>query len=64
MTWARHGHVDDGHGRLAEAKAAEQQVREEENDRAARTVAMHAHDVTECAELLDMLGLRAPARTV
>lgn len=56
--------VEEAHGRLAEAKAAEQQVRHEENDRAARTVAMHANDVTECAELLDMLGLAVPARSV
>lgn len=64
MTWARHAHTDDGQGRLAEARAVEQEVRDGENDRAARTVAMHAADVDECAELLDMLGLRAPARSV
>lgn len=63
MTWARHTHVDDGQGRLAEAKAAEKEVRDAENDRAARTVAMHAADVDECVELLDMLGLQAPARS-
>ncbi|MGH3437801.1 MAG: hypothetical protein ACRDRN_15200 [Sciscionella sp.] len=47
----------EDHGRMAVVRAAEKIRRDDENGRAARTVADHAAGVDDCAELLAMLGL-------
>ncbi|MFC4003734.1 hypothetical protein ACFS2C_10180 [Prauserella oleivorans] len=49
-------------GRFARAKAEANGVESRQRARAAVTVASHASDVHDCAELLSMLGLH-PART-
>jgi len=57
MTWARHASPTLEQGRFAEARASEKQHYAVQNRKAARTVACHAADVTDCANLLAMLGL-------
>jgi hypothetical protein len=44
-------------GRLAEARAEEKVLRDAQERKAARTVAGHSTNATECAQLLEMLGL-------
>ncbi|GAA4660290.1 MULTISPECIES: hypothetical protein [Amycolatopsis] len=46
-------------GWLAGVRAEEKVLRDEQESRAARTVAGHSNDAAECAELLEMLGLHA-----
>jgi hypothetical protein len=46
-------------GWLAGVRAEEKVLRDVQESRAARTVAGHSTDATECAELLEMLGLHA-----
>ncbi len=57
MTWARHASPTLEQGRFAEARASEKQHYAVQNRKAARTVACHAADVQDCANLLAMLGL-------
>lgn len=56
---ARHTTSDPEQGRLVRAHAVEQAHSAVQNARAARTVAEHAADATDCGELLEMLGLDA-----
>ena len=56
---ARHTTSDPEYGRLVRAHAVEQAHSAVQNARAARTVAGHAADATDCEQLLDMLGLDA-----
>jgi hypothetical protein len=56
---ARHTTSDLDHGRLIRARAVEQAHSAVQNARAARTVAGHAADATDCVQLLEMLGLDA-----
>lgn len=44
-------------GWLAEVRAEERVHRDAQERKAARTVAGHSADATECAQLLEMLGL-------
>ncbi|GLY71065.1 hypothetical protein [Amycolatopsis taiwanensis] len=44
-------------GWLAEVRAEEKVLRDAQERKAARTVAGHSTDATECAQLLEMLGL-------
>lgn len=44
-------------GWLAEVRAEEKVHRDAQERKAARTVAGHSTDATECAQLLEMLGL-------
>jgi hypothetical protein len=46
-------------GWLAGVRAEEKVLRDVQESKAARTVAGHSLDATECAELLEMLGLNA-----
>lgn len=46
-------------GWLAGVRAEEKVLRDVQECKAARTVAGHSMDATECAELLEMLGLQA-----
>jgi hypothetical protein len=46
-------------GWLAGVRAEEKVLRDVQERKAARTVAGHSLDATECAELLEMLGLHA-----
>jgi hypothetical protein len=57
MTWARHPSPTIEHGRFAEARANEKLHYAVQNRKAARTVAIHSADATDCANLLAMLGL-------
>ncbi|GDY32333.1 hypothetical protein [Gandjariella thermophila] len=59
MTWARHASPVQDHGRFAEQRAIAKAHTEIQNGRAARTVACHADDADDCANLLEMLGLDA-----
>lgn len=59
MTWARHSSPTEEQGLLAGIRAEEHAHMSVQNGRAARTVAGHASDALECAELLAMLGLEA-----
>jgi hypothetical protein len=59
MTWARHAGPVMSNTRLTDLRAAEQDRMSIQNARAARTVADHAADVRDCADLLEMLGLDA-----
>lgn len=47
------------HGRFASVKANEKIHSDIQNHRAARTVAEYATNATDCASLLEMLGLDA-----
>lgn len=49
-------------GWLAEVRAEERVLRNDQERKAARTVAGHSADATECAQLLEMLGLN-PVQT-
>ncbi len=49
------------HGEFAEARAAEKVETERRNALAARAVAGHSTDATDCLSLLMMLGLDAAA---
>jgi hypothetical protein len=44
-------------GWLAEVRAEEKVLRDVQERKAARTVAGHSTDASECAQLLEMLGL-------
>jgi len=57
MTWARHASPIVEQGRFAEARASERIHNEVQSRRAMRTVAYHASDAHDCANLLAMLGL-------
>lgn len=57
--FARHTTPDPEHGRIVRARAVEQAHSAIQNARATRTVADHAADATDCARLLEMLGLDA-----
>lgn len=57
MTWARHASPTIEQGRFAEVRASEKVHYALQNRRAARTVATHASDAQDCANLLAMLGL-------
>ena len=60
MTWARpqgSSTAKDEEGRMSLIRAEEAERLAELNGRAVLTVANHAADVTDCAELLAMLGL-------
>jgi hypothetical protein len=57
MSWTGHPSRTDDNSRFALAQAAAEAVNVEQNRRAARVVAGRAIDVTECAEMLAMLGL-------
>ncbi|MGW4830505.1 hypothetical protein ACWEOG_23190 [Amycolatopsis japonica] len=60
MTWARHSSRPDpaeDQSRMAGVRAEEEVRLTLQNGRAARTVAGHASDAIDCAELLAMLGL-------
>lgn len=61
MTWARPAYSPEAEpgGRFAEARALEKVQNEIQNGKAARTVACHAWDAQDCADLLEMLGLTA-----
>jgi hypothetical protein len=59
MTWARHASPAPDHGRFAQQRAITQAHTDIQNGRAARTVAFHADDAQDCANLLAMLGLDA-----
>ena len=59
MTWARTPLAEPDTGTFAEAKAAEKEHSTIQNSKAARTVACHATDALDCADLLEMLGLTA-----
>jgi hypothetical protein len=61
MTLARHASPVTDHGRFAEQRAIAQAHTDIQNGRAARTVAFHADDARDCANLLEMLGLDALA---
>lgn len=62
MTWARQASsTTEEQGWFAEVRANERSQSAAQNARAARTVAGHASDATDCANLLDMLGLDAGA---
>ncbi|WP_158886362.1 hypothetical protein [Amycolatopsis anabasis] len=66
MTWARHASSPkpvDEQGWLAGVRAEERVRLDEQNGRAALTVAGHSSDARECAELLAMLGLTADGRS-
>ena len=63
MTWARRGGPVEVSKRFADAKAALDEHEAVLNDRATRTVAGHALDAVDCAQLLHMLGLRGPEVT-
>ncbi|MGB3441347.1 MAG: hypothetical protein WBA97_21565 [Actinophytocola sp.] len=57
MTWARHASPTLEQGRFAEARASERVHYAIQNRKAALTVAGHASDAQDCANLLAMLGL-------
>jgi hypothetical protein len=57
MTWARHASPTLEQGRFAEARASEKMHYAVQNRKAAHTVASHASDAQDCANLLAMLGL-------
>jgi len=57
MSTARHGRTNDDSGRWADAQAALLVSNEAQNRRAVRVVAGRANDLTDCTELLAMLGL-------
>jgi hypothetical protein len=57
MTWARHASPTVEQGRFAEVRASEKVHYAVQNRKAAHTVATHASDATDCANLLAMLGL-------
>jgi hypothetical protein len=57
MTWARHASPTLEQGRFAEARASERMHYAIQNRKAAITVACHASDPSDCANLLAMLGL-------
>jgi hypothetical protein len=57
MTWARHASPTVEQGRFAEVRASEKIHYAVQNRRAAHTVATHASDAQDCANLLAMLGL-------
>jgi hypothetical protein len=57
MTWARHASPIVEQGRFAEARASERMHNEVQSRKAMRTVAYHAADAQDCANLLAMLGL-------
>jgi hypothetical protein len=57
MTWARHASPTVEQGRFAEARASEKIHYAIQNRKAAQTVACHAADQQDCADLLAMLGL-------
>ena len=57
MTWARHASPTLEQGRFAEARANERVHYAIQNRKAALTVACHASDAQDCANLLAMLGL-------
>ncbi|GGN02400.1 hypothetical protein GCM10011609_46580 [Lentzea pudingi] len=59
MTWARPAIAEPETGTFAEAKALEKEHSTIQNSKAARTVACHATDALDCADLLEMLGLSA-----
>jgi hypothetical protein len=62
MTWARSNGsstANDEDSRMGLIRAEEAERLAEQNDKAVITVAGHSSDVTECAELLAMLGLDA-----
>ncbi|WP_410624719.1 hypothetical protein [Amycolatopsis sp. cmx-8-4] len=62
MTWARSNGsstANDEDSRMGLIRAEEAERLSEQNDKAVITVAGHSSDVTECAELLAMLGLDA-----
>jgi hypothetical protein len=59
MTWARPAIAEPETGTFAEAKALEKEHSTIQNSKAARTVACHATDAFDCADLLEMLGLNA-----
>lgn len=54
---ARHTSPDPEQGRIVRARAVAQAHSTVQNARATRTVADHATDATDCAQLLEMLGL-------
>jgi uncharacterized NAD(P)/FAD-binding protein YdhS len=60
MSWTGHPSRTDDQSRFAMAQAAADAVHVEQNRRAARVVAGRAIDVTECAEMLAMLGGARP----
>lgn len=57
MTWARHASPTIEQGRFAEVRASERIHYAVQNRKAAYTVATHASDAQDCANLLAMLGL-------
>lgn len=57
MTWARHASPTIEQGRFAEVRANEKIHYAIQNRKAALTVACHASDPQDCANLLAMLGL-------
>jgi hypothetical protein len=57
MTWARHASPTIEQGRFAEVRASERIHYAVQNRKAAQTVACHASDAQDCANLLAMLGL-------
>jgi hypothetical protein len=57
MTWARHASPTIEQGRFAEVRATERIHYAVQNRKAAQTVACHASDAQDCADLLAMLGL-------
>ncbi|WP_067682999.1 hypothetical protein [Nocardia miyunensis] len=57
MTTARSDRFADPAIPFADSRAAEKAIHLERSALAAKTVADHAHDAAECAQLLDMLGL-------
>jgi len=57
MSTARHGRNNDESGHWAEAQAALLVSNELQNRRALRVVAGRATDLSDCTELLAMLGL-------
>lgn len=57
MSSAWSGRDNEHNGRWAEAQAALQVSNEAQNRRAVRVVAGRATDLTDCTELLAMLGL-------
>jgi hypothetical protein len=60
MSWTGNPSQDSGeNGRFAAAQAAQAELHDVQNRRAARVVASHATGAEDCAEMLAMLGLVA-----
>jgi hypothetical protein len=57
MAQASRASTAPARGWLAEVRAEEKVLRGVQERKAARTVAGHSTDATECAQLLEMLGL-------